>query len=96
MHIKPANIQFDVENQLIHFIWDIEEMTTLSYMQLRNLCPCVFCRYNKIKNLPISIQENIQVTQLNHQGYGVQICFSDGHDRGIYPWEYLMSINNRN
>jgi DUF971 family protein len=23
---------------------------------------------------------------------GVQICFSDGHDRGIYPWGYLWAI----
>nr|WP_234825174.1 gamma-butyrobetaine hydroxylase-like domain-containing protein [Cupriavidus necator] len=25
-------------------------------------------------------------------GYGVQIVFSDGHDRGIYPWRYLQAL----
>ncbi|MDA3875695.1 MAG: gamma-butyrobetaine hydroxylase-like domain-containing protein [Halothiobacillus sp.] len=25
-------------------------------------------------------------------GYGVQIIFQDGHDRGIYPWAYLREL----
>ena len=24
--------------------------------------------------------------------YGVQICFDDGHDTGIYSWEYLARL----
>jgi DUF971 family protein len=23
---------------------------------------------------------------------GIQVVFADGHDRGIYPWEYLYRI----
>ena len=26
-------------------------------------------------------------------GYGVQIEFSDGHARGIYPWRYLSELS---
>ncbi|WP_331375230.1 DUF971 domain-containing protein [Sinorhizobium chiapasense] len=26
--------------------------------------------------------------------YAVRLVFSDGHDRGIYPWEYLRSLAN--
>ena len=50
---KPTDIQFDVERDLIHFIWSEEKIVTLSHDQLRNACPCAFCRYNKIKKLPI-------------------------------------------
>ncbi|WP_459569001.1 gamma-butyrobetaine hydroxylase-like domain-containing protein [Cupriavidus sp. 8B] len=25
-------------------------------------------------------------------GYGVQIVFSDAHERGIYPWAYLRTL----
>jgi DUF971 family protein len=24
--------------------------------------------------------------------HAVQLCFSDGHDRGIYPWPYLREL----
>jgi DUF971 family protein len=27
--------------------------------------------------------------------YGVNIAFSDGHDRGIYPWGYLAALSER-
>ncbi|MCC7252191.1 gamma-butyrobetaine hydroxylase-like domain-containing protein [Hyphomicrobium sp.] len=27
--------------------------------------------------------------------YGVNIAFSDGHDRGIYPWSYLAALAER-
>lgn len=27
--------------------------------------------------------------------YGVNIAFSDGHDRGIYPWGYLAALAQR-
>lgn len=89
---KPTDIQFDVEQDLIHFIWSEEKIVTLNHDQLRNACPCAFCRYNKIKKLPISLVDHVQVTELNSQGYGVQICFSDGHNQGIFPWEYLKNI----
>ncbi|WP_447748308.1 gamma-butyrobetaine hydroxylase-like domain-containing protein [Pseudomonas nicosulfuronedens] len=29
---------------------------------------------------------------LNLQGYGVQRAFDDGHDHGIFPWEYLRGL----
>jgi prepilin-type processing-associated H-X9-DG protein len=27
--------------------------------------------------------------------YGVNIAFSDGHDRGIYPWSYLAQLSEK-
>lgn len=37
--------------------------------------------------------DNASVTELVLMGTtGVQIKFSDGHDRGIYPWGYLRAI----
>ncbi|WP_413049183.1 gamma-butyrobetaine hydroxylase-like domain-containing protein [Pseudomonas phoenicis] len=30
----------------------------------------------------------------NCRGYGVQLVFSDGHDCGIYPWDYLRELGS--
>jgi len=92
MQTKPSDIQFDLKHDLIHFIWSNDQTVTLSHHQLRQSCPCTFCRYDRFKKLPLSTTDTVYVTQLNSQGYGVQICFSDGHDKGIFPWEYLKNI----
>ncbi|VVQ11755.1 hypothetical protein PS938_03710 [Pseudomonas fluorescens] len=30
--------------------------------------------------------------RVSRQGYGLQLVFSDGHERGIYPWAYLAQL----
>jgi DUF971 family protein len=29
-------------------------------------------------------------------GYAINIAFSDGHDRGIYPWSFLAQLAEGN
>lgn len=37
--------------------------------------------------------ETVTVTSAEAIGsYAVRLIFSDGHDRGIYPWSYLREI----
>ncbi|CAI8772207.1 hypothetical protein EMIT0P43_170072 [Pseudomonas jessenii] len=31
---------------------------------------------------------------MHSQGYGLQLVFSDGHERGIYPWAYLARLTS--
>ncbi len=38
-------------------------------------------------------KQNVEITQLEPVGtYAVQPVFSDGHDTGIYSWDYLYSL----
>ena len=38
----------------------------------------------------------VRITAVNAIGhYAINIAFSDGHDRGIYPWEYLLALARR-
>jgi DUF971 family protein len=40
-----------------------------------------------------SSQPGLRITEIHPVGaYGVQLVFSDGHDRGIYPWTYLREL----
>lgn len=38
------------------------------------------------------MRDDVRVVQIESQGYGVQLVFSDGHERGIYPWAYLRDL----
>lgn len=38
-------------------------------------------------------KQNIEITQLEPVGtYAVQPVFSDGHDTGLYSWDYIYSL----
>jgi len=41
----------------------------------------------------IEIREDLEITGLDHVGaYGVNIRFSDGHEKAIYPFVYLREL----
>lgn len=33
--------------------------------------------------------DDLTLTGIVPMGYGVQLIFSDGHERGIFPWTWL-------
>ena len=41
---------------------------------------------------PSDTSGGVRVLEIHSQGYGVQLVFSDGHQRGIYPWAYLAQM----
>jgi DUF971 family protein len=42
---------------------------------------------------PASIDPNVQITSLDPVGnYAVRITFSDGHDTGLFTWDYLYGL----
>lgn len=90
MQARP-DIRVDTTNKQVHFIWTDGLSVSLSHQNLREICPCGFCRAKRIKQIKIEDQ-NVEVTAMFDQVYGAQICFSDGHDKGIFPWDFLKEF----
>ncbi|HGA2320083.1 TPA: DUF971 domain-containing protein [Pseudomonas putida] len=64
----------------------------ISHARLRGACPCSQCRAERLQGLLSVVRHAVRVEQVVVQGYGVQLVFSDGHERGIYPWQYLRAL----
>lgn len=64
----------------------------ISHARLRGACPCSQCRAARLKGAISLVGEDVRVARIEAQGYGVQLVFSDGHERGIYPWDYLRQL----
>lgn len=60
--------------------------------ELRSRCRCATCRANALRGIISSPSAKIDVLAVTPLGYGLQLHFSDGHNRGIYPWPYLREI----
>ena len=72
--------------------WPDGREQRLDHTELRRQCPCAQCRAFRLQGLTIQVDPRVRVVAVNAQGYGVQLAFSDGHERGIYPWAYLADL----
>ncbi|WP_130803740.1 gamma-butyrobetaine hydroxylase-like domain-containing protein [Acinetobacter ihumii] len=90
MLLRP-DIQVDTQAHSVKFQWQ-DQTLTISQQKLREICPCGFCKAKRLKQTAVVKEHHIQVVAMFDQGYGAQICFSDGHDTGIFPWSFLKNL----
>jgi prepilin-type processing-associated H-X9-DG protein len=65
----------------------------LAATRLRAACRCAQCVRARLDGLFPQSFDSIAIVHVSAMGhYGVNIGFSDGHARGIYPWAYLSQL----
>ncbi|WP_044870957.1 gamma-butyrobetaine hydroxylase-like domain-containing protein [Pseudomonas sp. LFM046] len=74
--------------------WADGERQTISHARLRGACPCSQCKAARLRGVIALVDEDVRLERIALQGYGVQLVFSDGHERGIYPWGYLRELGH--
>ena len=88
----PVKVVFHAVSQVLELEWaDGGGARKLPAALLRQKCPCSKCEAARIANrsaVSSSRLESAEAVGL----YGLQLAFSDGHDRGIYPWSYLRAL----
>jgi DUF971 family protein len=66
----------------------------LSAERLRAACKCAHCVRARIDGVFPERFDGIALVQVSPIGdYAINLGFSDGHARGIYPWAYLLALN---
>lgn len=77
----------------LRLTWAGGKDAVLTAERLRLRCRCAWCTRDRIQDKFPASFENIAVTKIESMGgYAVNIGFSDGHDRGIFPWVYLRDL----
>jgi DUF971 family protein len=67
--------------------------TAVSAHALRLACRCAWCTRARIDGSFPTRFEAVSVTNAELiGGYALRLHFSDGHDRGIFPWSFLREI----
>lgn len=76
--------------------WTDDHVGTYQARALRLACHCAMCREEMSGRAlldPATIPDAIEAESIALVGsYGVKIRWSDGHDTGIYTYEYLLSL----
>jgi DUF971 family protein len=65
----------------------------LAATRLRAACRCAECVRARADGLFPASFDGVAIERVSSIGsYGINIGFSDGHARGIYPWAYLSKL----
>lgn len=67
---------------------------TLTHAALRQACRCAACEQLRRRGPGVAeADEALRLVHIEPVGeQGLNLHFSDGHDRGIYPWAYLRQL----
>jgi DUF971 family protein len=61
--------------------------------RLRLACRCAHCTRARIDGVFPQNFDAVTIRIVSAVGeYGINVGFSDGHSRGIYPWSYLATL----
>ncbi|WP_028135504.1 gamma-butyrobetaine hydroxylase-like domain-containing protein [Bradyrhizobium japonicum] len=72
-----------------------DDALSVSAETLRLSCKCAHCTRARFDGRFPETFPGVAITGIGDLGYGLNISFSDGHDRGIYPKPYLLSLAGR-
>jgi DUF971 family protein len=95
--VVPTVIVCEVSADLAALSIEISDgrQLALSAETLRAACKCAHCTRARLDERFPQNFPDIAITGANDLGYGLNIAFSDGHDRGIYPKTYLVGLADR-
>jgi DUF971 family protein len=101
--MKPTSITADRGKKELAVLWDDGHSSLYSFSLLRAGCPCAECRGGHDKmgatpdpsvfTTPVSDSPATRLKDLVPVGsYGIAPSWEDGHDAGIYRWDYLRAL----
>lgn len=90
----PAELRVNPAKDALRIAFDDGAAITLSAQKLRVESPSAETRgHGGAKPPPLTGKENVKIVRLEPVGnYAVRIVFDDGHDSGLYSWDYLKAL----
>lgn len=91
---RPTEIKLHQTSQLLEIKFDNETECMLSSEFLRVYSPSAEVRGHGIGQEVLQTgKENVNITAIEPVGnYAIKLVFSDGHDTGLYSWDYLYYL----
>ena len=94
--LTPESIRAVQDERQLEIGWPDGRVDRLPYRLLRGRCPCAACvdEFTGRRMVDVAdVPEQIQPVRLEYAGnYALKIAWNDGHDTGLYTWEYLADL----
>ena len=93
----PERVVLAAGRTHLRLIWNERDATDVAADRLRGACRCAWCTRGRIDGTFAQPSTGLTIDRLEPVGgYAVNIAFSDGHARGVYPWVYLRKLARDN
>lgn len=92
----PSKIKFHKQSQLLELAWGAESFQ-LSAEYLRVHSPSAEVRGHGMGNEVLQFgKKDVRILNLEPVGnYALKISFDDGHDSGLFHWNYLKELSEQ-
>jgi DUF971 family protein len=93
---RPLAICDHRASGVLEITWDDAHTSRLPHAWLRARCRCAACEQLERTRAPRPpVAAALRLAELHPVGeHGLNLVFSDGHGRGIYPWPYLRELGD--
>jgi len=92
---RPVLIVPIPEEKLVRLLWDDDELHDYPYGYLRGWCPCAGCQGHGGERRFVAVEDPELVGVGPVGNYAISAHWSDGHDTGIYTFEYLRQLSEQ-
>ena len=91
---KPIDIKLHQKSRLLEIVFDDNTDCMLSCEFLRVYSPSAEVRGHGVGQEVLQTgKEDVNIVGIEPVGnYAIKLIFSDGHDTGLYSWEYLHDL----
>ncbi len=104
MKRKPKNVSASRKEEVLRIEWEDGQTSEIPFGTLRAACPCADCRMSNdqeqgaekedMLELNIRDKSTMILEGIEQVGnYAVQLVWRDGHNAGIYTWDYLDNLS---
>jgi len=92
--MHPTEIHLNRERTCLSVTWESGATTAYAATLLRERARDANSVRIAVDGWAVPAPHDLTITKVEPIGnYAVRLAFSDGHDRGIYPWAYLIEMD---
>lgn len=90
----PESLRFNRADKCLHVTFDDGQRFAIPFETLRVESPSAEVQgHTPDQKVTVTGKENVQVTAAEPVGrYAVRLVFDDGHDSGLFTWDYLYAL----
>jgi DUF971 family protein len=83
------------EDSVLRILWNDDQLSRYPFEYLRGWCPCAGCQGHGAERHFVEVN-NPCLASINMVGnYALNPKWTDGHETGIYSFEYLRELSER-
>lgn len=92
----PQRLRFSRQDKALHVEFDDGAAFAIPFETLRCESPSAEVQgHGQDQKVTVTGKENVQITAAEPVGrYAVRLVFDDGHDSGLFTWDYLYALGH--